>query len=402
MRDHSDPMSTTSARRRRRAASAVLSATAMLGAAGTAAATPLMYVETVMAGLLNPRGLTFGPDGALYVAEAGSGGTGPTITTGNDDVLGYGATGAISRLQNGTQERLVSDLPSFAGPSGEQAHGPQDLTFGADGRLYATMGLGANPAELTNVASENNADLAGKLVVIEGGVAQVFADIPAFEVANDPDGAGPDSNAYSVVPAGDGFYLTDAGANAVVSVDATGAVALEALLPFAVNPLFPFGPPNYQPVPTGAALGPDGSLYFGQLTGFPFMPGAAQIFSFDDGTLSVIAGGLTNIIDVAFDANGSLFALELDSDGLLGPGATGSIFEIALDGTTEQVFSGLDRPTGLAIGPDGSFFVSVGGFSTNGSVARLAPVPLPAAMPTMAGVLALLTLLAQRRSRRRS
>ena len=41
--------------------------------AGAAAAS----VTTVMTGLDNPRGLAFGPEGALYVAEAGRGGAGP-------------------------------------------------------------------------------------------------------------------------------------------------------------------------------------------------------------------------------------------------------------------------------------------------------------------------------------
>jgi len=34
-------------------------------------------VTVVMSGLDNPRGLAFGPEGALYVVEAGRGGSGP-------------------------------------------------------------------------------------------------------------------------------------------------------------------------------------------------------------------------------------------------------------------------------------------------------------------------------------
>jgi glucose/arabinose dehydrogenase len=37
-------------------------------------------VEVIMSGLDNPRGLALGPEGALYVVEAGRGGTGPCQT----------------------------------------------------------------------------------------------------------------------------------------------------------------------------------------------------------------------------------------------------------------------------------------------------------------------------------
>ena len=36
-------------------------------------------LKVVAEGLDNPRGIGFGPDGALYVAESGSGGAGPCV-----------------------------------------------------------------------------------------------------------------------------------------------------------------------------------------------------------------------------------------------------------------------------------------------------------------------------------
>jgi glucose/arabinose dehydrogenase len=36
-------------------------------------------LKVVAEGLDNPRGIGFGPDGALYVAESGSGGAGPRV-----------------------------------------------------------------------------------------------------------------------------------------------------------------------------------------------------------------------------------------------------------------------------------------------------------------------------------
>lgn len=379
---------------------AILSAAALFAGTTSADAAPLVFAQTVMTGLANPRGLTFGPDGTLYVAESGAGGNGPTITLGSGVQASYGQTGAISSYLNGVQTRIFQNLPSLAGASGAQAEGPNEVAFDASGNLYAVIGLGANPTGRdTTLAAEAGANLLGTVVSFASGSPQLFADLAAFEAANDPDGVGPDSNPFALVSTPGGFFATDAGANAILSITAGGAISLEAVLNPAPNPFFPgFGGPTYQAVPTGAALGPSGELALGQLTGFPFVVGAAQVFSFDSGVLSVLAGNLTNIIDVAFDASGTLYALELDSDGLLGPGTTGALYEIGPSGTLTLLFDGLVNPTGFTIGEDGDFYVSVNGFSpTEGSVVRLTPVPLPAALPVMASGLAFLALWRYRR-----
>src|SRR2546423_14621693 len=97
--------------------------------AGASAST----ITQVMHGLDNAKGLAFGPEGALYVAEAGRGGpaSGLCWTSPRPD-LGfrcYGATGAISRYWHGTQERIGTGLPSpgrpvFAGPAAGRQHTP--------------------------------------------------------------------------------------------------------------------------------------------------------------------------------------------------------------------------------------------------------------------------------------
>jgi hypothetical protein len=70
-------------------------------------------VSVVMSGLDNPRGLAFGPKGALYVAESGRGGTGPSIVLQGEE-QSYGPTGALTRLWRGEQERVATGLPSIA------------------------------------------------------------------------------------------------------------------------------------------------------------------------------------------------------------------------------------------------------------------------------------------------
>ncbi len=96
------------------------------------AASPDPRATVVMCGLDNPRGLTFGHFG-LYVAEAGKGGLGlatPQCFTGQAGGRRcYGASGAISRLWNGTQERVATGLPSHANLLGRQAIGPNDIAL---------------------------------------------------------------------------------------------------------------------------------------------------------------------------------------------------------------------------------------------------------------------------------
>ena len=89
---------------------------AVAGAGGAAAHSD---DQTVMRGLHNPRGLTFTASGhrhgrhsALYVAEAGTGGTLRCVPLRGASAC-VGLTGAISRYRDGRQERIVEGLPSY-------------------------------------------------------------------------------------------------------------------------------------------------------------------------------------------------------------------------------------------------------------------------------------------------
>lgn len=366
-----------------------IAATALLAAPIAAQASPVYAVKTVMSGLANPRGLAFGPDGGLYVAEAGAGGDGGSVTSGSGQVVRYGASGAVSRLLGGVQSRVAQDLPSLAGPGGQEATGPQDVAFDASGRLHVVIGLGADPAQRTPALGAG-AGLLGQLVRIEAGAPVTVADLAAHEAAENPGGPPFDSNPFSLVGDGGGFLLSDAGGNSVLEVAPDGSVSTRAVLPRTPNPL-PFGPPEYDPVPTGlASFG--GDLYVGELTGFPFIPGAARIWRIpgDGSAPEVFASGLTNLIDLAFGGDGTLYALEHDSDGILGAGNSGALYRIGGDGSLDLLLAmTLIKPTGLAIGEDGAFYISDNGISaTDGRVVRVSLVPLPATLPLLgAGIL---------------
>ena len=87
----------------------------------------------------------------------------------------------------------------------------------------------------------------------------------------------------------------------LLHVAANGTVETLAAFPTQANPIFPFGPPTIESVPTTVARGPDGALYVGELTGFPFVQGLARIFRVVPGQSPVaVCGGFKAIIDVAF------------------------------------------------------------------------------------------------------
>jgi hypothetical protein len=130
------------------------SAVSLFMAAGvvTAVAPTLVIAQqpstfTVYAsGLEAPRGLRFGPDGYLYVAEAGTGGKNSTVGTCPQvpaPVGPYtrGKNARISKIsQNGTRTTVASGFPSTQDSSGDFI-GVADVAF-MDGSLYALIAGG--------------------------------------------------------------------------------------------------------------------------------------------------------------------------------------------------------------------------------------------------------------------
>jgi hypothetical protein len=355
----------------------VLAGLAVVGALLTAGTASSATVIPVMTGLDNPRGLDFGPDGNLYVAEAGRGGSGPCRSfMGATECLG--TTGAISRLRNGVQEKWLTGLPSLAVASGDEATGPHDVAFQYKtipffGRsdAHVTIGLGGDPAQRPAFGAPG-ALLGTLLRVSASRQVSVVADIAALEAATNPAGGPIDSNPFGVLPLTRLQYVADAGGNTIVQV-AGGTVGAAAVFPPRPNPL-PFGPPFVESVPTALALGPDGAVYSSELTGAPFPTGFSRIHRVGpSGSASVFATGLTAVTDLAFGHDGALYALQFAS---CGPffACPGSIVRVNAGPPHTVVAGGLIAPTGLAIGPDGAFYVSQWGASAGiGEVLRIVP-----------------------------
>ena len=342
------------------------------------------YEATVIAaGLNNPRGLNFGPEGALYVAEAGRGGAGP-CAPGPEGPRCYGATGSITRIdRRGAVTRVASGLPSLAGEGGSFATGVHDISL--RGRnAFMTIGFGGDPATRSAFGPAGS-DFARLARMNASGNWSLQEDLGAYETSANPAGDEIDTNPYGILALPGKRVVTDAGANDLLEVAANGGISTLAVFPDRMVEAPPFLglPPGTQipmdAVPTTVALGPDGDYYVGQLTGFPFPAGGANVYRVpaQGGVPEVYAGGFTAIIDVAFGRDGSLYVLEIAKNGLLaafeGNDWTGALIRVTPNGTRTEIASGLlFAPGGVAVGSDGALYVTNNSiFSGSGQVLRI-------------------------------
>jgi hypothetical protein len=200
-------------------------------------------------------------------------------------------------------------------------------------------------------------------------VANLSAYLASNPVAHPPhDDFEADGTWYSFVPAGHDFYAVNPNGQELARISRNGHVT--RIIDFSQT----FDGQADWRGPTAIARHA-GSLYIGTLTPFPVKVGAAQIFKVDPrtGTFSVFESGLTTILGLAFGEDDAMFVLEMSAfNGGPAPN-TGDIIRIK-DGHRTTIASGLNFPTGLAVGPDGNVYVSVNGFASapgTGKVLRI-------------------------------
>lgn len=278
------------------------------------------------------------PDGSILVAE--------TVSPAIQPSPGVSITTVKEIRRNG--KGGVRDVVEISTVKGSPINGLESI---GQGKFYATGGA---------------LDLAVGAAVFHAskGGARLVGDIEEFETVNDPDAtvgpawknpaceasggfsAGPQSNPYHLARLSGGTVLVaDAAGNTLLRVKMNGEVDLTAVFTpptedgsGSINPadwIVLFAVPGLtcyvQPVPTSVAVGPDGSIYVGELTGvapanFAGLPapGLSRVWRIAPGAedvvcpsadCQVVLSGLTSVIDLALGPDGELYVLEYDENG---------------------------------------------------------------------------------------
>src|SRR5690606_31152419 len=181
----------------------------------------------VAEGLLAPRHITYGADGTLWIAEAGSGGDVETPSP-----LGMGKAGLTSRVTivspDGAQEALLGNLPSMDWGFNEIVG--VNAVLPREGELLMAVGNGGGEATggLTRGVYVWDIETFEQVSVF---------DSLAAETELNPDGEIIDSNPMDLAVGTDGtIYVADAGANTVWQI-APDAMELTVFATWTDNPV---------------------------------------------------------------------------------------------------------------------------------------------------------------------
>jgi hypothetical protein len=338
----------------------------------------------VTSGLNNPRQLSLVDNGVLLIAEAGKGG--PACSGEGEDETCVGATGSVSGVllpqagKNRDHTELVSNLISGAGPDGSFAVGSDGVS---QHDFWSKIYIQETFAPPDVIPAGLPGDQSGKLLAARPfGTAKPVADITQFETDNDPDGQGFDSDPYAVVARDHDELVADAAGNDILRVDRHGNVSVFHVFPKIVNAAVPA--PGVDFVPTSIAIGPDGDVYVGALGGEA--PGQGQVVRLDGrtGAVEKTWTGFTTVTGVAVGRDGSLYVSQLFAPEAnpANPMIQGVLTKVSPSGKHHDV--DVPFPAGVAVDKWGTVFVSAfsvapggglsgapAGIDTSGQVWRL-------------------------------
>lgn len=344
-------------------------------------------VTVIATGLNGPRGLKFGPDGMLYVAEAGTGGTISTVgqcTQVPAPIGPYkgGRTGRISRIdKNGNRTTVASGFPSAVAAQGD-LQGVADLAW-ADGQLLALLSGGG--------CSHGNANRPNgiALVNIHNGSWGMVVNLSRFIQTHpakypNPGDFEPDGVPYSMIAYQNRIYAVEPNHGQVFSIGGPNDIYTALDVSASQGHI----------VPTAIAER-DGDFFLGNLNLFPIEPNFARILTLsrsecsranvpglqDQGgsrSLHIVASkaGFTTVVGTEFGPDGLLYVLELSDFAGFPAANKGKVVRVRHDGAIEDVADGLTGPTAMTFGPDGRLYVSNLGAAPAG-MGQIARIEIP-------------------------
>jgi hypothetical protein len=345
----------------------------------------------LVGGLLSPRGMKVGPDGMIYVAEAGTAGD---IAAGSGDSASKsGYTGRISKVDpaTGTRTTVADKLPSNGGPEGD-AVGPADVAFIGSQLYYVQTHGGAAYGFPATTPT-------GLYKVNSSGTVTLVADIGAYNIANPvtsiSSGTQQDieigGNPYSMTVRDGAFYVVDGNQNQIMKITTAGAITR-------LNEF------SNHPVTTGITYSGSGPFYVTALGQFPFSPADGKVYQVGNpsGSVSTVASGFSSLTDAEYGPGGNLYILQFgdqstSTDPNAPPWVLGSGKILKLDvasGKFTPIVNGFTLPTSVVFAGD-TAYVANGGVSIPGLIdgaiwkitgfSSLAPITLaPTPAPTTA------------------
>ena len=338
-------------------------------------------MEIVLTGLENPRGVAVAITGELYVAEAGTGFHLLDVTKWDGKLTKFTDINDDGDFEDEAEsERWFSHFTTYNGFSAygtgrDEVSGPSDLLLHSDGRLFLSVDDGG----LSN-------SLALHVISPEGRIGLTLAD------RNNMNGIAFDRDQAKI-------FAVESGLNRLVEISFAGESR------DIVD--FPSLDSGQQAVPAGLAVDSQtGDLLVALFSGYLFDETAGSIDDITSfvqkdskivrvnpatGDITDEIIGLTTAVDVAIDAVGNIYVVEMTTTptkllppefDLYDPQAppvhggylrfSGRVTLYPADGCQPRVLAtGLDAPTNITIGPEGALYISIG----QGTPGR--PIPGP-------------------------
>ncbi|HLO79362.1 MAG TPA: ScyD/ScyE family protein [Chitinophagaceae bacterium] len=313
-------------------------------------------ISVYATGLYNPRGLKFGPDGMLYVAEGGPGGG--TMSTGCAQVvfpvgpyLGMPTGGRVSKISGAGVRTTVTDrLPTSSANEiiGGDVEGVADVAF-VGNTLYALLAGGGCSHGVPSVPN-------GIVKVNNDGSWNMVANLSAWQMAHpvaqpEEDDFEPDGTWYSMINVEGVLYALEPNHGELVKVTTAGNISRVADISATQGHIVP------------TVLAYRGNFFVGNLHPFPNPGGASKIYKVNPaGQVKIWAEDLNMVLGLVIDETSRMYVLEMAVGSPFPEPGLGRVIRIDPGGSRTVIATGLSLPTGMTMGPDGNLYVSNWGF----------------------------------------